>query len=170
MISCSGDRGLAGWENYFGRLKPRRSVRVAQQKNTSQDAQKGGLLTRPTLARQDAPCPRQGRSSAADPRFTFHASRFSLLWNEARTKLTDFLSIFLGVEQVLYRCPNRVKPCFSRRLCPEELNRLIHLPTASHKIERHGMAKKRLTDWLCLGSAAEETVDPIHSILSVDAG
>jgi hypothetical protein len=32
------------------------------------------------------------------------------------------------------------------------------------------MAKKWLTYWVCLGSAAEETVDPVHSILSVDAG
>jgi hypothetical protein len=38
--------------------------RVWQNKRTfSQDAQKGDLLTRPTLARQDAPCPKQGRSS-----------------------------------------------------------------------------------------------------------
>ncbi len=51
-----------------------------------------------------------------------------------------------------------------------DLNRLIHLPTASHKIERRGMAKKRLTDWVYLGSAAEPMVDPVHSILSVDAG
>jgi hypothetical protein len=36
------------------------------------------LLTRPTLARRDAPCPRQGRSFATDPRFTFHASRFTI--------------------------------------------------------------------------------------------
>jgi hypothetical protein len=59
---------------------------------------------------------------------------------------------------------------FFSRLCPEELNRLIHLPTASHKIERRGVAQKRLTDWVFLGSAAKETVDPIHSILSIDAG
>jgi hypothetical protein len=32
------------------------------------------LLTRPTLPRRDAPCPKQARSSAADPRFTFHGS------------------------------------------------------------------------------------------------
>ena len=30
------------------------------------------LLTRPAPARQDAPFRRQGRSSEADPRFTFH--------------------------------------------------------------------------------------------------
>ena len=56
-------------------------------------AQKGGLLTRPTLARQDAPWPRQGRSSAADPRFTFHASRFTAPESEVRTPLADFFSI-----------------------------------------------------------------------------
>jgi hypothetical protein len=39
---------------------------------------KPSLLTRPTPARQDAPCPKQGRSFAADPRFTFHASRFTV--------------------------------------------------------------------------------------------
>jgi hypothetical protein len=32
------------------------------------------------------------------------------------------------------------------------------------------MAKKQLTDWVSLGSAAKETVDPTHSILSIDAG
>ncbi len=37
---------------------------------------------------------------------------------------------------------------------------MIHLSTASHKIERSERAKKRLTDWVCLGSAANETVDP----------
>jgi hypothetical protein len=35
------------------------------------------LLTRPTLASRDAPCPKQARSSAADPRFTFHVSRLT---------------------------------------------------------------------------------------------
>jgi hypothetical protein len=32
------------------------------------------------------------------------------------------------------------------------------------------MAKKWLTDWVCQGSAADETVDLVHSILSFDAG
>jgi hypothetical protein len=76
----------------------------------------------------------------------------------------------LGVEQVLYRYPDKAEPRFSSSLCPEELNRLIHLLTASHKIERRHMVKKRLTDWVCQGSAADETVDPVHSILSFDAG
>jgi len=64
----------------------------------------------------------------------------------------------LGVEQVLYRYSNRTEPCFSSRLCPEELNWLIHLPTQSHKFERRESAKKRLTDWAYLGSAVEKTV------------
>ncbi len=46
------------------------------------------LLTRPTLARRDAPCPKQASSSAADPRFTVPGS-------EARTPLADFFSILL---------------------------------------------------------------------------
>jgi hypothetical protein len=37
----------------------------------------------------------QGRSSEADPRFTFHASRFTVLGSEARTQLADFFSILL---------------------------------------------------------------------------
>ena len=71
---------------------------------------KARLLTRPTLATtslarpdsaktasspRDAPYPMQGRSSAADPRFTFHASRFTVLGSEARTPLADFFSILL---------------------------------------------------------------------------
>ena len=44
---------------------------------------KARLLTHPTLARRDAPSPKQGRSSAANPRFTFHASRFTVHENEA---------------------------------------------------------------------------------------
>ena len=63
----------------------------------SQDAQKARLLTRPTLARRDAPCPKQGRSSAVDPRFTFHASRFTAAGSAARTKLAGFFSILLGL-------------------------------------------------------------------------
>ena len=68
---------------------------VLDNKSTPQDAQKGGLLTRPTLARRDAPWPRQGRSSTADPRFTFHASRFTAPGSAARTPLADFFSILL---------------------------------------------------------------------------
>jgi len=93
-----------------------------------------------------------------------------VLESEASTPLADLFRSPLGGEQVLYRYPDRAEPCFSSRLCPQELNRAIHLPTTSHKIERRRIAKKRLTDWVYLGSAAEETVDPVHSILSVDAG
>jgi hypothetical protein len=61
------------------------------------------LLTRPTLAvisparpesaktdssLWDAPCPKQG-SSEADPRFTFHASRFTVLGSDTRTLLGE---------------------------------------------------------------------------------
>ena len=56
---------------------------------------KARRLTRPTPARRDAPFRGQGRSSAADPRFTFHASRFTAAGSEARTPLADFFSILL---------------------------------------------------------------------------
>ena len=56
---------------------------------------KARLLTRPTLARRDAPCPKQGRSSTADPRFTFHVLPFTVFDSDARTKLADFFSILL---------------------------------------------------------------------------
>ena len=51
------------------------------------------LLTRPTPARQDAPFRGQGRSSEADPRFTFYVSHFTAHGSDARTKLADFFSI-----------------------------------------------------------------------------
>jgi hypothetical protein len=34
-------------------------------------------------------------------------------------------------------------------LWSEELDRGVHSPTGSHKIERGGMAKKRLSEWVC---------------------
>jgi len=70
---------------------------------------KARLLTRPALARRDAPCPKQGRSSAADPRFTFHASRFTVPESDARTLLADFFSIQLDVWAGLVRmlCDSR---------------------------------------------------------------
>src|SRR2546426_11039548 len=37
----------------------------------------------------------QGRSSASDPRFTFHASRFTVPGSDARPPLGDFFSILL---------------------------------------------------------------------------
>ena len=49
---------------------------------------KARLLTRPTLARRDASCPRQGRNSAAAPRFTVPG-------NDARTPPAKFFSILL---------------------------------------------------------------------------
>jgi len=56
---------------------------------------KARLLTRPTLARRDAPHPMQGRSSETDCRFTFYASRFTVPGSAARTPLADFFSILL---------------------------------------------------------------------------
>jgi len=56
---------------------------------------KARLLTHPTPARQDAPFRGQGRNFAADPRFTFHASRFTAPGSDARTLLADFFSILL---------------------------------------------------------------------------
>src|SRR6266850_2957090 len=47
---------------------------------------KARLLTRPTLARRDAPSPKQSRSSETNPRFTVFGS-------DARTPLADFFSI-----------------------------------------------------------------------------
>ena len=53
-------------------------ARVAQQEHIPRRILKEArLLTRPTPARQDAPFRGQGRSSSADPRFTFHALRFT---------------------------------------------------------------------------------------------
>ncbi len=63
--------------------------------NSLRMLKKARLLTRPTLARRDAPYPKQGRSSLADARFTFHASRFTAPGSEARTMLADFFSILL---------------------------------------------------------------------------
>ena len=49
-------------KNYFGMLELRWFARVSNRRTSPQDAQKGGLLTRPTPARQDAPFRGQGRS------------------------------------------------------------------------------------------------------------
>ena len=56
--------------------------------------------TRPESAKtasspMNAPFRGQGRSFAADPRFTFHPSRFMAAGSEARTPLADLLSILL---------------------------------------------------------------------------
>ena len=74
-------------------------ARIGQQENRAQDAQKGQTSHPPTLARQDAPCLWQGRSSEAGPRFTFHASRFTVPGSDARTPLADFFSILLGIDK-----------------------------------------------------------------------
>jgi hypothetical protein len=89
-----------------------------------QDAQKASLLTRPTPARQDAPCPKQGRSSATDPRFTFHASRFTDPGSDARTLLADFFSILL---EGLGRCPAKTIWGGANALCPFRAHPRFHI-------------------------------------------
>ena len=91
---------------------------LGQQENTTQDAQTDDLLTLPTLARQDAPYPRQGHSSAADPRFTFHASRFTVPGSDARTKLAGCFSIMLDLFHV-EQCQTSPQSCFRQ-------NRAMH--------------------------------------------
>jgi hypothetical protein len=77
---------------------------------------KARLLTRPTLARRDAPCPKQSHSSEADPRFTFHASRFTILGSEARTLLADFFCILLGgLRPSVEKAHNKTSCCHARR-------------------------------------------------------
>ena len=44
---------------------------------------------------RDAPYPMQDSNSSADTRFTFHASRFTVPGNDARTLLAGFFSILL---------------------------------------------------------------------------
>ena len=85
------------------------------------------------------------RKSARQP----YVSRVTFLAFGLRM-LADFFRSPLVGQQVLYRYPNRAKPCFPRRLCPEELNRLVHVPPATHKMVRHRMAEKLLTDWVWL--------------------
>jgi len=58
---------------------------------------KARLLTRPTLARRDAPYPMQGCSERGGERRTL---RYVELLSEARTPLTDFFSILLVGEPV----------------------------------------------------------------------
>jgi len=58
------------------------------------------LLTRPTLARRDAPCPRQGRSERrGESYFVLYVEPLSV----ARMPLADFFSILL-VELYRWRC------------------------------------------------------------------
>src|SRR3990172_4049925 len=55
----------------------------------------------------DAPRPKQGRSSEADPRFTFHASRFTVPGSDARTKLAGFFRIVLKIPTAFDRLEQR---------------------------------------------------------------
>jgi hypothetical protein len=59
--------------------------------NSLRMLKKARLLTRPTLARRDAPCPKQGRSERRGRR----TLRYFELLSDARTKPADFFSILL---------------------------------------------------------------------------
>src|SRR5437773_6653749 len=82
-------------ENYIGTPERRWPCVWTIKEYTRRMLKKARLLTRPTLARRDAPYPMQGRSSEAYPRFTFHTSRFTVFGSEARTPLADFFSNLL---------------------------------------------------------------------------
>jgi hypothetical protein len=73
---------------------------------------KARLLTLPTPARQDAPFRRLGLSSAADLRFTFHTSRFTVPVSDARTPLADCFSILLKVAADYTDCACSTKGTF----------------------------------------------------------
>ena len=78
MLASENFDGPHLWHN--GRT-PRKMLKMAS------------FLTRPTPARQDAPCPKQGLSSAADTL----VSRFTVPESDARTLLAGFFSILLCV-------------------------------------------------------------------------
>jgi hypothetical protein len=64
-----------------------------------QDAQKGQTSHPPNPGAPRRALSHARPRSAADPRFTFHASRFTVPGSEARTKLADFFSFLLLYEQ-----------------------------------------------------------------------
>ena len=101
---------------------------VARREHPSRMLKKASLLTRPTLVAtsparpesaktasspRDAPCPKQGHSSADGPRFTFRTSRFTDPGSEARTTLADF-----------FQHPARCRSRFDRS--HESIDRLFH--------------------------------------------
>ena len=84
-------------ENHFSAQRNFESMHFWDKSRTSpQDAQKGDLLTLPTLARQDAPYPRQGRSELGTGSAEGGACPAAPL--SARTMLADFFSILLDVK------------------------------------------------------------------------
>ena len=62
-----------------------------------QDAQKSQTSHPPSPGAPRRALPQARPSSVADPRFTFHASRFTVPESDARTLLADFFSIQLDV-------------------------------------------------------------------------
>ena len=61
-----------------------------------QDANKGQTSHLPNPGAPRRALPRARPQLLADPRFTFHASRFTVPWSEARTPLAAFFSILPG--------------------------------------------------------------------------
>src|SRR6267143_1778017 len=112
---------------------------------------KASLLTRPSLARRDAPCPWQARSSEADPRFTFHASRFTAPVSDARTMLAGFFSILLDAPRppahLSQRLFDMVTDVVIRLACQHGQQRRNHGGTESSQSvggfrSRHHMAER----------------------------
>jgi hypothetical protein len=68
---------------------------------------KASLLTRPTPARRDAPCPKQGRSERKGESYS---APYVEPLSEARTPLADFFNILLvgGYEAPSLRLPKRI--------------------------------------------------------------
>jgi len=68
---------------------------------------KATLLTRPTPARRDAPCPKQGRSERKGESYS---APYVETLSEARTPLADFFNILLvgGYEALSMRLPKRI--------------------------------------------------------------
>ena len=83
------------------------SQQDAQKGQTSHPPNPGGYFTRPPRVFQDSlfaqgrAFPQAKPQLLADPRFTFHASRFTVPGSDARTKLADFFSILLDVEELV---------------------------------------------------------------------
>jgi hypothetical protein len=62
------------------------------------------------------------RRPETDPRFTFHASRFTVLWSDARTTLTDFFSTLL---EPLFLEIVDVEPHVDRAMVRHELGNVL---------------------------------------------
>jgi hypothetical protein len=86
---------MLGYENFDG-------PHVWDNRETLlQHAQKGQTSHSPNPGALRRALSKQGRNSAADPCFTFHASRFTVPKSHARTLPADFFSILLELVERL---------------------------------------------------------------------